>query len=78
MTIQETLEGLVKKNGLRRTAREVGIDCGALYRSIHSDLRISTAQSILNHLGYDLKIIKRKGVKDKRKDRPGQDGETIL
>ena len=76
MTIQDRLKDLVGKRGLRRVAQELGIDHGQLYRSIHSDLRLSTLQSILNLFGYDLKFVKRKGVKDKRGDRPGQDGET--
>ena len=63
MDIQDTLKELIKKKGLRRTARELDIDSGALYRSIHSDLRLSTAQAILNLFGYDLKIVKRKEVK---------------
>jgi hypothetical protein len=63
MNIQDTLKGLIKKKGLRRTASELGIDSGALYRSIHSDLRMSTAQAILNLFGYDLRIVKRREVK---------------
>ena len=62
MDIQETLQGLIKKKGLRRTARELGIDSGALYRSIHSDLRLSTMQAILNLFGYEVKIVKREEV----------------
>jgi len=78
MTIQEILMGLVKKKGLRRTARELGVDCGALYRSIHSDLRISTAQSILNLFGYDLKVVKRGEVKQKSKKKEIDGRETTL
>ncbi len=76
MTIQDRLKDLVEKKGLRRVAQELGIDHGQLYRSIHSDLRLSTLQSILNYFGYDLKIVKRKEAKEE--DHPGQDGETIL
>jgi len=68
MTIQDTLKELVKKRGLRKVASELGIDHGQLYRSINSDLRVSTLQAILNLFGYDLKIVKRKEVKsDKEK-----------
>ncbi|OGP57901.1 MAG: hypothetical protein A2162_02645 [Deltaproteobacteria bacterium RBG_13_52_11b] len=63
MTIQDTLKELVKKRGLRKVASELGIDHGQLYRSINSDLRVSTLQAILNLFGYDLKIVKRKEVK---------------
>jgi len=76
MTIQGRLMDLVRERGLRRVAQELGIDHGQLYRSIHSDLRLSTLQSILNLFGYELKIVKRKETKDKGGDRPGQDGET--
>lgn len=63
MDIQETLKRLVNEKGLRESARELGIDSGCLFRSINSDLRIGTAQKILNLFGYDLKIVRRKGVK---------------
>ena len=62
MIIQDMLRKLVTKKGLRQTARELGIDSGALYRSINSDLRIGTVQKILDLFGYDLKIVKRKEV----------------
>jgi len=69
MAIQDTLKELVKKRGLRKVASELGIDHGQLYRSINSDLRVSTLQSILDLFGYDLKIVKRKEVK-RGKGRP--------
>ena len=65
MTIQGRLNKLVREKGLRKVAQELGIDHGQLYRSIHSDLRLSTLESILNHFGYELKIVKRKEAKDK-------------
>ena len=70
MNIRDTLKGLIKKKGLRRTARELGTDSGALYRSVHSDLRLSTIQAILNLFGYDLKIVKRKEVKTEKPKPP--------
>jgi DNA-binding phage protein len=63
MTIQELLRELVNKRGLRKVARELDIDHASLYRSLNSDLRLSTIQAILNLFGYDLKIVKRKEVK---------------
>ena len=63
MDIQETLRKLVTEKGLRKSARELDIDSGSLFRSINSDLRVSTAQMILNLFGYDLKIVKRKEAK---------------
>jgi DNA-binding phage protein len=62
-TIQDSLKELVKKRGLRKVARELEIDHGQLYRHINSDLRLSTLRTILNLFGYDLKIVKRKGMK---------------
>jgi hypothetical protein len=69
MTVQDMLRRLVNEKGLRQTARELGIDSGALYRSINSDLRIGTAQKILDFFGYDLKIVKRKEVNRIRSNR---------
>jgi DNA-binding phage protein len=63
MTIQDTLKELVNKRGLRKVARELEIDHASLYRSLNSDLRLSTIQTVLNLFGYDLKIVKRKEVK---------------
>lgn len=68
MDIQETLRKLVTERGLRKSARELDIDSGSLFRSINSDLRISTAQMILKHFGYDLRIVRRKGVKKDTQD----------
>ena len=73
MNIQETLRKLVTEKGLRKTARELNIDSGSLFRSISSDLRVSTAQMILNLFGYDLKIVKRKGVKPDKSGRLKQE-----
>jgi len=68
MAIQDTLKELVKKRGLRKVASELGIDHGQLYRSINSDLRVSTLQAILNLFGYDLKIVERKEVKPNKEN----------
>ena len=57
-----TPKELVKKKGLRKVAGELHIDLGQLYRSINSDLRLSTLQVIINLFGYDLKMVKRKEV----------------
>jgi len=61
MEIQDTLRKLVSKNGLRKTARELGVDAAALYRNMNSDMRISTAKRILDRFGYDLRIVKKRG-----------------
>ena len=78
MNIQETLRKLVTEKGLRKTARELDIDSGSLFRSINSDLRVSTAQMILNQFGYDLKIVKRKELsRSKVSQKRGRKKEVI-
>jgi len=62
MISQELLRELVKKRGLRKVARELGVDHASLYRSLNSDLRLSTIQAIADLLGYELKLVKRKEV----------------
>jgi len=61
MEIQDTLRKLVSKNGLRKTACELGVVAAALYRNMNSDKRISTAKRILDRFGYDLRIVKKGG-----------------
>jgi len=63
VTIQELLRDLVNQKGLRKVARELGIDHASLYRSLKSDLRLSTIQAILNLFGYELRIVRKKEVK---------------
>ena len=63
MTILELLRTLVNEKGLRKVARELGIDHASLYRSLNSDLRLSTIQAIADLFGYDLELVKRKEVK---------------
>ena len=70
MSIQDTLKKMVNQQGLRKVARKLGIDHASLYRSVNSDLRIGTAQRILNLLGCDLKIVKRKEVKKWNRKKP--------
>ena len=69
MSIEKELRELVKKKGLRQTARELGIDSGSLYRSIMdgSNVGLNRVRAILNVFGYELKISKRKEAKPKPK-----------
>ena len=69
MTIEQTLRELVKANGLRKTARDLGIDPMSLYRSLKDDsnLGLNRIRAILDLFGYELKIVKRKEVKGVRK-----------
>jgi len=65
MTLERVLRELVKKRGLRQTARDLGVDSGNLYRSLMdgSNLKLNRIEAILGLFGYELKISKRKEVK---------------
>ena len=73
MALERVLRELVKKRGLRQTARDLGIDSGNLYRSLMdgSNLKLNRIEAILELCGYDLKISKRKEVKPE-KSKPSQ------
>jgi DNA-binding phage protein len=65
MTFERVLRELVKKSGLRQTARDLGVDSGNLYRSLMdgSNLKLNRIEAILDLFGYELKISTRKEVK---------------
>jgi hypothetical protein len=65
--LERVLRELVKKRGLRQTARDLGVDSGNLYRSLMdgSNLKLNRIEAILELFGYELKISKRKGVNAK-------------
>lgn len=67
MKLQQRLKELIMQEGLRKVARQLGIDHASLYRSLDSDLRWSRIKSILDLLGYDFKIAKKGGKKSKSK-----------
>jgi len=71
------LRGLIKEKGLRKMARELGIDHGSLYRSLDSDLRWSRIKKILDLMGYDFKIVKKGGEKSKAKEPKKRRKEVI-
>ena len=68
MAFQRVLRELVKKEGLRKVARTLGIDSGSLYRSMMdgSNVGLNRIEAILDYFGYDLKISKRKGGNPKK------------
>ncbi len=76
MFLEKILRELVKERGLRRTARDLGIDSGSLFRSIQdgSNLRLGRIEQLLDYFGYDVKVVKRKEVKTNNKGRLGQEG----
>jgi len=76
MALEKILRGLVKERGLRKTARDLGVDSGSLCRSLKdgSNLKLGRIEQLLDYFGYELKLIKRKEVKTDKKDRLSQDG----
>ena len=65
MAFEKVLREFVSKGGLRRVARELGIDHSSLYKSIQdgSNIGLNRIEAILNLFGYELKVSKRKEVK---------------
>jgi DNA-binding phage protein len=64
MSFERVLRKLVRKEGLRKVARELGIDPGSLYRSMMdgSNVGLNRIEAILDYFGFELKISKRKEV----------------
>jgi DNA-binding phage protein len=62
MTFERTLREMVKMRGLKKTARDLGVDSGNLYRSLMdgSNLKLNRIEAVLNLFGCELKISKRK------------------
>jgi len=65
MIFEKVLRELVKRKGLRKVARELGITHSSLYKSIQdgSNVGLERIEAILNLFGYELKLSKRKEVK---------------
>ena len=80
MAFEKTLRDLVRKRGLRKVARDLGINHSSLYKSIKdgSNVGLERIEAILNLFGYELKVSKRKGVNPKSKplkSRPKEGGD---
>ncbi len=59
----ETLWRLIQEeSSVRRVAMELGIDRASLYRSLKRGThpRVDTVVKILDHLGYELQVVKAK------------------
>jgi DNA-binding phage protein len=67
------LKDIIEKEeySVRGIARAIGIDHASLLRSLrdNGNPESRTIEKILDYLGYDLKIIKRREVKPKAKTR---------
>lgn len=72
MSLEKILRELVRKRGLRRTARDLGIDSGNLYRSLMdgSNVGLKRIEAILDLFGYELRISRRKEVKLRKSKEP--------
>jgi DNA-binding phage protein len=68
--IANILREILKKRGLtyRKVAEDLGIDHASLHRSLKNggNPEWNTIEKILNYLGYDFKLIKRKEVKPEK------------
>ncbi len=76
MTPEKILRELVRQRGLRKTARDLGIDSGSLFRSLQdgSNLKLNRIERLLDYFGCDLKVVKRKEVGLDKRSRLGQGG----
>ena len=65
MAFEKLLRDLVRKRGLRKTARDLGVDSGNLYRSLMdgSNVGLNRIEAILSLFGYELKLSERKEAK---------------
>ena len=65
MAFEKVLRELVKKGGLRKVARELGINHSSLHTSIQdgSNIGLNRIEAIVNLFGYELKLTKHKEVK---------------
>jgi len=65
MAFERVLRELVKKGGLRKVARELGIIHSSLYNSIQdgSNVGLDRIEAILGLFGLKLKAVKRKEAK---------------
>ena len=65
MAFEKVLRELIRKGGLRRVARKLGIDHSSLFKSIQdgSNIGLNRIEGILSLFGLELKTVKRKEVK---------------
>ncbi len=65
MAFEKVLRELVRKGGLRKVARDLGIIHSSLYNSIQdgSNVGLGRIEAILNLFGMELRAVKRREVK---------------
>jgi len=61
-SIEAILRGLVKKEGLTKVARDLGIDHASLYRSLKdgSNLKWGRVKKLLDYFGYEFRIVRKR------------------
>jgi DNA-binding phage protein len=68
--IGNMLREILRKRGLtyRKVSEDLGVDHASLHRSLKNggNPEWNTVEKILNYLGYDFKLTKRKEVKPKK------------
>jgi DNA-binding phage protein len=74
MAFEKVLRDLIRKGGLRKVARDLGVDHSSLFKSIQdgSNITLGRIEAILNLFGLELKAVKRrevKGIKARSKKR---------
>ncbi len=77
MRIQKALREIIRKHGLTpyAVAKALGIDHASLYKSLEdtANPEWNTIKKVLDHLGYEFKLTKRKEV-NPRKSKPSRKG----
>jgi DNA-binding phage protein len=60
ISIEQRLRGLVRENGLPKTAHDLGIDHASLYRSLKdgSNIKLERIKQLLDYLSYEIRIVK--------------------
>jgi DNA-binding phage protein len=63
--VEQRLREIVKENGLRKTAHDLGIDHASLYRSLRdgSSIKLERIKRLLNYLGYEIRFVKLRKTK---------------
>ncbi len=68
-SIKKTIRDLIGQKGtIRKVATDLGMDHANLLRCLKKDSNpgLNTVEKIVDYLGYEIKLIKRKGVNPKK------------
>ena len=70
--IRRTIRDLIRQKGtIRKVAKDLGMDHGNLLRFLREGANpgLKTVEWILDYLGYDIKLVKKKEVKPSKPSR---------